>query len=209
MGFVDVADVARAHIVGMENVAAGGSRYLCCAPAMLWADVAALLHEVCPSYPNTAAAAAEDPRKTWTMDTSRIQALGMSFKPAAEAIKAQVASVVAQFPEAARGLDAAAAKAEGKRFRDRQLSVMYLHYFLGATQQLAPFTQRPELLLTMREHGKHLSPRFRLTQTVAANSVLRQRHRQGRNDDVHNVVIRRRLRVPDQSNPGQALRWYY
>ena len=38
-----VADVARAHIVGMENVAAGGSRYLCCAPAMLWADVAALL----------------------------------------------------------------------------------------------------------------------------------------------------------------------
>jgi len=177
MGFVDVADVARAHIVGMENVAAGGSRYLCCAPAMLWADVAALLKEVCPSNPNTAAAAAEDPRKTWTMDTSRIQALGMSFKPAAEAIKAQVCnpvalfpaplsskseqevcwpgvqveSVVAQFPEAARGLDAAAAKAEGKRFRDRQLSVMYLHYFLGATQQLAPFTQRPELLLTMRE----------------------------------------------------------
>ena len=162
MGFVDVADVARAHIVGMENVAAGGSRYLCCAPAMLWADVAALLHEVCPSNPNTAAAAPEDPRKTWTMDTSRIQALGMSFKPAAEAIKAQVASVVAQFPEAARGLDAAAAKAEGKRFRDRQLSVMYLHYFLGATQQLAPFTQRPELLLTMREHSNG-----RLAVTVA------------------------------------------
>ena len=162
MGFVDVADVARAHIVGMENVAAGGSRYLCCAPAMLWADVAALLKEVCPSNPNTAAAAAEDTRKTWTMDTSRIQALGMSFKPAAEAIRAQVASVVAQFPEAARGLDAAAAKAEGKRFRDRQLSVMYLHYFLGATQQLTPFTQRPELLLTMREHSNG-----RLAVTVA------------------------------------------
>ena len=109
MAFVDVADVARAHICGMETVAAGGNRYLTCAPAMLWADVAAVLKEACPENPNTATAAEEDTKKTWTMDTSRLEALGMTFIPAADALKTQIASIVAQFPDAANGVEAAPA----------------------------------------------------------------------------------------------------
>jgi nucleoside-diphosphate-sugar epimerase len=111
MGFVDVADVARAHIVGMEAVAAGGNRYLTSAPTLLWADAVATLREACPQNPNLAVAAAEDPKKAWTMDTSRIQALGMTFTPAREALKKQIASVIEQFPEVAVGLEPKAAGA--------------------------------------------------------------------------------------------------
>lgn len=105
MAFVDVADVARAHIVVMEAVRAGGNRYLTTAPAFLWADVAALLRETCPDNPNVAIAAAQDPKKKWTMDTDRIEALGMTFTPASEALKTQIASIVEQFPEVAHGLE--------------------------------------------------------------------------------------------------------
>jgi nucleoside-diphosphate-sugar epimerase len=105
MAFVDVVDVARAHIIGMEAVRAGGNRYLTSAPALLWADVAAVLRQECPENPNVATAAAQDPKRTWTMDTSRLEALGMTFTPAAEALKTQIASVLKQFPEAAHGLE--------------------------------------------------------------------------------------------------------
>jgi nucleoside-diphosphate-sugar epimerase len=103
MAFVDVGDVAGAHIVVMEAPQAGGNRYLTSAPPLAWADVAAVLRQQCPDNPNVATAAAEDPKKTWTMDTSRLAALGMAFTPAAEARTTQIASVVQQFPEAAHG----------------------------------------------------------------------------------------------------------
>lgn len=105
MAFVDVADVARAHIVVMEAVQAGGNRYLTSAPAFLWADVVAVLRQECAGNPNLAVAAAQDPKLRWTMDTSRLEALGMTFTPAAEALKTQIASVLKQFPEAAHGLE--------------------------------------------------------------------------------------------------------
>ena len=110
MAFVDVTDVAKAHIVACETVTAGGNRYLTAAPALLWADVAATMKKACPENPNLNTAQEEkDPKKKWSLDTSRIAALGpgMDFIPAEAALMSQIASIIAAWPEAANGVEAA------------------------------------------------------------------------------------------------------
>ena len=93
MAFVDVADVAKAHCLVYESPEAGGNRYLTSAPAYPWAQVAATLQSCCPENSKSAKAAAEDAGKAWTLDTSRLEALGMVFTPAEQALKKQVAFV--------------------------------------------------------------------------------------------------------------------
>jgi nucleoside-diphosphate-sugar epimerase len=103
MGFVEVGDVATAHIVAYEAAAACGKRFLTCAPAELWSTVCATLREVAPNNPNVATEAPDDPKQRWTLDTSRLQALGMSFVPAVECVRRQALSLIQQFPDAATG----------------------------------------------------------------------------------------------------------
>lgn len=67
------------------------------------------MKEACPENPNmnTALEEEKDPKKKWGLDTSRIGALGMEFIPAATALKTQIASIIATFPESENGIEAA------------------------------------------------------------------------------------------------------
>jgi nucleoside-diphosphate-sugar epimerase len=108
MAFVDVVDVANAHTLVYETPEAGGNRYLCTAPALLWSEAAATLKAACREAgrldnANMASACATDPALKWTLDTSRIEALGMVFTPATQALQKQVASLMLQFPELSSG----------------------------------------------------------------------------------------------------------
>eukprot|EP01049_Picozoa_sp_SAG25_P007942 SAG25_NODE_680_length_5962_cov_2.624936_1_plen_563_part_00 len=103
MAFVDVKDVAAAHVLAMTTPTAGGKRFLTTAPAMLWSEVATALATSCPADTLGARLASAPPAETdrrlsWTLDTSKLTELGMTFTPATAAIEAQVASLLAQFP---------------------------------------------------------------------------------------------------------------
>jgi nucleoside-diphosphate-sugar epimerase len=104
MAFVDVTDVAAAHVLVYQTPAAGGNRYLTSAPAMLWADVAATLKnvEACGGNPNLPIAPAAS-GVCMKMDTSRLEALGMTWIPGSEAVKRQVQSLLEMFPALATG----------------------------------------------------------------------------------------------------------
>jgi len=98
-GFVDVSDVAKAHILVYETEACGGNRYLTCAPAFPWASVSATLQALAPESSGVAKPAAEDSKKIMHLDNSRIVSLGMVFLSAEEAIRSQVVSLLKLFPE--------------------------------------------------------------------------------------------------------------
>jgi nucleoside-diphosphate-sugar epimerase len=50
-GFVDVKDVARAHVRAMQVPHANGNRYLCCSETLSWAQVCHLLKKMYPQHP--------------------------------------------------------------------------------------------------------------------------------------------------------------
>ena len=52
VGFVDVADVARAHVLAARVPHAGGQRYMCSGETTTWLDVVSRMHEL---YPRAAA----------------------------------------------------------------------------------------------------------------------------------------------------------
>ncbi|TPX30951.1 hypothetical protein SmJEL517_g05623 [Synchytrium microbalum] len=51
MGFVDVRDVARAHIIALENPATAGQRYICCGTVKSFPEVATILSKMYPKEP--------------------------------------------------------------------------------------------------------------------------------------------------------------
>merc|ERR1711953_907715 len=83
MGWVDAADVARAHIYAYEHPEAGGRRFLCAAnETPLWTEMAAWLKEMYPSYPVNTLEPDGGPGVRMTLDCSGLKALSdFDFTP--------------------------------------------------------------------------------------------------------------------------------
>lgn len=96
MGWVDVADVAKAHIAAYEHPEAGGRRFLCAANEVpLWTQVAAWLKEMYPEYPVIIAAPEGGEGIQMTMDTSGLKSLsGFDFTPLRDTLKVQGDSLI-------------------------------------------------------------------------------------------------------------------
>lgn len=91
VGFTDVADVARAHILGAETAAAGGERYLCSGATMTWLDVISILKTLYPSAPlPTTCPDGSTSQPCLLLKNEKIRAeLGIEFTPLEQTLKAQ------------------------------------------------------------------------------------------------------------------------
>jgi nucleoside-diphosphate-sugar epimerase len=91
VGFVNVRDVARAHILAAEVDAAGGQRYLCSGETTTWVQVAAILRELFPGRPvptTCADGSTEQPCLLLKNDKIRKE-LGLKFTPLRQTLEAQ------------------------------------------------------------------------------------------------------------------------
>merc|ERR1712146_677417 len=96
MGWVDVADVARAHIYAYENPKAGGRRFLTCVDTVpLWTEVATWLKELFPDFPVNTTAPEAGAGIRMTMDNSGLKEFGFAFTPLKDSLKAQGDSLIA------------------------------------------------------------------------------------------------------------------
>eukprot|EP00746_Dinoflagellata_sp_MGD_P012789 gnl/MRDRNA2_/MRDRNA2_127401_c0_seq1.p1 gnl/MRDRNA2_/MRDRNA2_127401_c0~~gnl/MRDRNA2_/MRDRNA2_127401_c0_seq1.p1 ORF type:complete len:390 (+),score=80.28 gnl/MRDRNA2_/MRDRNA2_127401_c0_seq1:52-1170(+) len=96
IGWVDVADVARAHIAAYEHPEAGGKRFLCAADEVpLWTDIAVWLKEMYPEAPvNTTPPEACSGLKMG-LDCSVLKGLsGFKFTPLRDTLKTQCDSLL-------------------------------------------------------------------------------------------------------------------
>ena len=93
MGFVDVADLATAHILAAKTPAAGGQRYLCSGETRTWLEVASLLHQIFPQFRDRIPTRCEhgtQGQPTMVLQNDKIIAeLGLDFKPLADTLQAQ------------------------------------------------------------------------------------------------------------------------
>lgn len=98
VGWVDVADVARAHIAAYEHPEAGGRRFLLAADEIpLWTDIAKYLKELYPTYPVNTTPPADGVGLRMGLDTSGMKALGgFKFTPLRDSLKAQCDSLIGQ-----------------------------------------------------------------------------------------------------------------
>lgn len=91
VGFTDVQDVAKAHVLAGEAECAGGQRYLCSGTTQTWLEVASLVRELFPGRPvpsTCADGSTEQP--CMLLDNSKIKSeLGMQFIPLAETLRSQ------------------------------------------------------------------------------------------------------------------------
>lgn len=95
VAWVDVADVASAHAAVYEAPSAGGKRFLCgCGDVPLWTEIAEMIKEMYPAYPVQTAAPAGGAGVKLGVDCSRLQALGVTFRPIKEVLKAQCDSLI-------------------------------------------------------------------------------------------------------------------
>lgn len=95
MAWVDVQDVAKAHILAYEHPEAGGRRFLCAAAEVpTWTDAAVWLKEIAPSCSVVTEPPAGGPGVSMVMDTSSLQALGLKFTPLKETMRVQAESLV-------------------------------------------------------------------------------------------------------------------
>jgi len=95
IGWVDVADVAGAHITVYEKPDAGGRRFLCAADEVpTWTEIAKLLKELYPNAPVDTAAPATGEGVRMILDTSDLKNLGFSFTPLRDTLKAQCDSLL-------------------------------------------------------------------------------------------------------------------
>lgn len=96
VGFVDVEDVAKAHILAGELECAGGQRYLCSGVTKTWLEVASMLRGLFPGMPvpsTCADGSTEQP--CMLLDNSKIQSeLGMRFIPLEQTLNAQGAAFI-------------------------------------------------------------------------------------------------------------------
>ena len=93
VGFVDVRDVARAHVAAAETEFAAGQRYLCSAETHTWLHVAKILRELFPEMagqiPDACAdGSTEQPCMLLKNDKIRAE-LGLEFVPLRETLLAQ------------------------------------------------------------------------------------------------------------------------
>ena len=96
VGFVDVADVARAHMLAAQVEAAGGNRYLCSGVTKTWLEVVEVLRGLYPSAPLPSACAdgsTIQPCLNLKNDKIRSQ-LGIEFLPLERTLKAQCEALV-------------------------------------------------------------------------------------------------------------------
>merc|ERR1712187_243353 len=97
LGFVDVADVARAHIAAYEHPQAGGRRFLCTAGGFLWTEVAQILKELYPAMPVVTDPPEGGPGSRLGFDTSGLSSLSnFTFTPIRDTLKLQCESFFAQ-----------------------------------------------------------------------------------------------------------------
>jgi len=92
VGWVDVVDVARAHIAAYEHPEAGGRRFLCAADEqLLWTEVAQLLKELRPDCPVKCEPPAAGVGVRVGCDSSPLKGLsGFTFRPLKESFRVQV-----------------------------------------------------------------------------------------------------------------------
>eukprot|EP00730_Choanoeca_flexa_P012865 TRINITY_DN4697_c0_g1_i1.p1 TRINITY_DN4697_c0_g1~~TRINITY_DN4697_c0_g1_i1.p1 ORF type:complete len:331 (+),score=67.72 TRINITY_DN4697_c0_g1_i1:19-1011(+) len=95
VGWIDVRDVAKAHINAMEMADAHG-RYLICSEVLSHLEIAQLLKEICPDAP-VCVDKPDKEKAVWTMDVSKAStSLGMtSYIPLKETMQAQIESLKA------------------------------------------------------------------------------------------------------------------
>ncbi|TVU22712.1 hypothetical protein EJB05_32429, partial [Eragrostis curvula] len=91
--YVDVQDVARAHLLVYENPTASG-RYLCIGDVLHRSEFLQMMRELYPQYPITTKCADDKPKvKPYKFSTQRLQALGMKFTPMRESLQKTVISL--------------------------------------------------------------------------------------------------------------------
>jgi nucleoside-diphosphate-sugar epimerase len=93
VGFVDVHDVAKAHVLAAQTPAAGGQRYLCSGETRTWLHVASTLHDLFPQFSDSIPNACEDgttEQPCMMLQNRKIRAeLGMEFIPLVTTLRAQ------------------------------------------------------------------------------------------------------------------------
>ncbi|TPX41492.1 hypothetical protein SeMB42_g05555 [Synchytrium endobioticum] len=87
MGFVDVRDVAKSHVLALEVPEAGGKRFLCASDYKSFAEIADMLRKMYPKEPIQTGSSPYPVHAT--IDTCRIkEILKMDFIPLEESLKA-------------------------------------------------------------------------------------------------------------------------
>jgi len=97
VGFVDVADVAKAHILAAESDIAGGNRYLCSGVTKTWLEVVDILRALYPSaaLPQTCSdGSTVQPCLSLKNEKIRNE-LGIQFVPLQQTLKAQCDALAA------------------------------------------------------------------------------------------------------------------
>ena len=95
VGFVDVVDVARAHVLAAQTPHAAGQRYLCSGMTKTWLEVVDQLREIYPSaaLPTTCAdGSTSQPCLLLRNDKIRNE-LGIEFVPLEQTLRAQCAGL--------------------------------------------------------------------------------------------------------------------
>lgn len=90
VGFTDVADVARAHVLAAETAGAAGQRYLCSGASASWEEVAATLRECFPGMPVPDSTPGAEAQPKLTLANDKIKAeLGIEFEPLRDTLQRQ------------------------------------------------------------------------------------------------------------------------
>lgn len=96
MGFVDVHDVAMAHILVYEKPEASGRRFLCAGAVPTWIEMANKLKELYPACPVNTDMPEGGEGLRLTLDCSDLKELGLEFRTLPTMLKAQGDSLVSQ-----------------------------------------------------------------------------------------------------------------
>jgi len=91
VGFVDVSDVAKAHVLAAKVPKAGGERYLCSGVTKTWLEIVDMLRAICPAAPlPTACPDGSTTQPCLQLRNEKIKAdLGMEFVPLHHTLQAQ------------------------------------------------------------------------------------------------------------------------
>lgn len=91
VGFVDVADVAKAHVLAAQVPRASGQRYLCSGETRTWLDVVDMLRVLYPNAPlPTACPDGSTTQPCLLLKNDKIKSeLGLEFVPLEQTLRAQ------------------------------------------------------------------------------------------------------------------------
>jgi len=97
VGFVDVADVAKAHVLAAQTAAAGGQRYLCSGETKTWLEVVDVLRELYPSAPLLPSTCPDGSttQPCLLLKNNKIRTqLGLEFTPLTQTLEAQCNALI-------------------------------------------------------------------------------------------------------------------